>query len=237
MALCGKECDWTERQSALISFAPAAPLSVWQQSERRMRRLETTVGSVFFLGDLDSAQTLSRQVVHPDGEALICLRKKTEFKLRQWTVTVKPGAMIFLSGNEHFLQLQVLWETSADAIKVSGPGTAGFSLRAGQEIIAAQDEASLTEHLSSDAVLRQDSAVGKLADGTVMMSGHFQMISALKGSKLCSCLRKSASPTERHLWSRALKMAACLHYLGGDHVFENMITTERCYHAPHIKVR
>lgn len=223
-------------QGSAVSFtSPAATLSS-PFAGRALRTADLGGATIRYLCQEGQLEDMSLNLLCRQTEVLVCPRNEMELEFRPWCVSVKPKAIILLSGAADVVKLQVLFEQSASAVSVGGAGE-DFVLRGGEEIVVAANESALVRHLDSDAVKRTDIVVARSTDGSVLARGKFQIVSLLKHAELLRHLRYSSLASEREVFWRSLKMAACLHYLGCDNSFERMMTTQRCFNAPHLKVR
>jgi len=145
-----------------------------------------------------------------DAKNPLLVRVGTDF------VLVRKNATALITVRNGALKVRNLQEQHAFSTELA-INNRPFTICAGEELVAASDFESLQSTLGSDGVTRRQVQTYELSDGTNVIRGEFAPITVIKHNEMLKAMCSSTDQTDSRLFSKMMKMAACIAVVTGSH--------------------
>jgi hypothetical protein len=150
------------------------------------------------------------------GEMLVVADKPTTISSGVYKIMVTPGTVALISSSKSIFKLANLFESKGGSIRFVADKNS-IDISAGQDLIIASDDSSLTHALRSETVGRRRQRGFELNNSRSVMRSEVSLVSLLQNNEVLSKLLKSTSLVDQKLCERLIKMAACLNQVTVSH--------------------
>jgi hypothetical protein len=166
--------------------------------------------------DADVVIHTSNVIDMRSGDLLVAAKRPLVIRAGASSVLVSKGAIVLVSQRAGIAKVNNLSESKLNSARVVVDGTL-LPVKAGQEYVIADDFDSLQKSVEEDNVHRRALHTFELPGGVQLMSCEYEPVTLIKHNDLLSSMIHTSNRTDKQVFNKIIKMAACLQIATASH--------------------